>query len=198
MPMPMPMPAPMHTAMTALLPGWVRVVWIVALAAVAVLHIWHGATTPGQPRWWHSAHTAMALGMIGMYATDPMRQRGLYYVLEVLFAGIAVALLVTAVVVRRRERVPNPLWVVTAVDSAAMSYMAAVMVSPSAVPVVLTWVVVAYLACNTLAWLLDLWDRALASRGPSVGLPGHNTLDIRLSLTVMAASMAYMLAAMTG
>ncbi len=195
--MPGPMPMPMPTTMLTLLPGWVRVLWIVALAVVAVLHIWHGATTPAQPRWWHGAHTAMALGMIGMYAADPMRQRGLYDVLEVLFAVVAVALVVTAVVVRRRERVLNPLWVVTAVDSAAMSYMAAVMLSPSAVPAAVTWVVVAYLAFDTLAWLLDLWGRALASRDRSVGLSGHNTLDIRLSLAVMAASMAYMLAAMT-
>jgi Domain of unknown function (DUF5134) len=188
---------PMHTTMTSLLPGWVRLVWVVALGVMAVLHIWHGATTSGQARWWHGAHTAMALGMIGMYAAGPMRQRALDNALEVLFAVIAVVLVVTAVVVRRRERVLNPLWVVTAVDSAAMSYLAAVMLSPSAVPAAVTWVVVAYLACDTLAWLLDLWDRALASRGPSVGLSGHNTLDIRLSLAVMAASMAYMLAAMT-
>ena len=192
-----PMPMPMPTTMTTLLPGWVRVLWVVALGVVAVLHIWHGATTSGQARWWHGAHTAMALGMISMYAADPMRQRGLYDALEVLFAVIAVALVVTSVVVGRRERVLNPLWVVAAVDSAAMSYMAAVMLSPSAVPAAVTWVVVAYLACDSLAWLLGLWDRALASRGPSVGLSGHNTLDIRLSLAVMAASMAYMLAAMT-
>jgi Domain of unknown function (DUF5134) len=191
----MPMPVPMHS-MTTLLPGWVRVVWVVALAVVAVLHIWHGATMSGQARWWHSVHTAMALGMIGMYATDPMRQRGLYYMLAVLFAVIAVALAVTAIVVRRRERVLNPLWVVTAVDSAAMSYMAAVMLSPSAVPAAVTWVVVAYLACDALAWLLGVWDRAVVSRGPSVALSGHNTLDITLTLAVMAASMAYMLAAM--
>ena len=195
-----PMPMPMHTTMTTLLPGWVRVLWIVALAVVAVLHIWHGARVPGQPRWWHSAHIAMALGMIGMYATDPMRQRALYYMLEALFAIIAVALAITAVVVRSRERVLNPLWVVTAVDSAAMSYMAAIMLSPSAVPAAVTWVVVAYLAGDALAWLLDLWDRTVISRDRSIGsieLSGHSTLDIRLTLAVMAASMAYMLAAMT-
>jgi hypothetical protein len=65
-----PMPAPstaghMHTM--SMLPGWVRLVWVIALAVAAAVHIWHSATMTGQPRWWHGAHTLMALGMIAMY-----------------------------------------------------------------------------------------------------------------------------------
>lgn len=189
------MPGQMHATMS-MLPGWVRLVWVLALAVVAVVHIWHCATMTGQLRWWHGAHTAMAVGMLAMYAADPMRQRGLDRTLVVVFALLTVAIAAATVLVRRREGRLNPVWAATGVDTAAMTYMAAVMAWPSTLPVVVSWIVVAYLGCQVFAWLFGGWDRALAGRRSSLGLSGPNSLDIRLTLAVMAASMAYMLAAM--
>jgi hypothetical protein len=190
-------PMPDHVdSMMSLLPGWVRLVWVIAMAVVAVVHIWHGATMAGQPRWWHAAHTAMAVGMLAMYAADPMRQRGLDRAFILIFAIITLAIAAATVLLCRREDRPNPLWVATGVDTAAMMYMATVMASPSTAPRVVTWIVVAYLVCQTFAWLLGLWDRVLAHR-PSLGLADRISIDIRISLAVMAAGMAYMLAAMT-
>lgn len=193
MPM-MPLPA---TAMTmSLLPWWPRLLWTLALMLVALLHVWHAYAQPGQGRWWHSTHIAMALGMAAMYAADPMDQRALDHTLAVIFGILTLVLLVATVLIRQREHVLNPRWVATAVDTAAMTYMAVLMPSPSDVPAAITWIVVGYLGVETLAWLSGLWDRLPASRSTAIGLSGHDGIDVRISLAVMTASMAYMLAAM--
>jgi Domain of unknown function (DUF5134) len=194
-PMPGP-PMPQHMdSMMPMLPGWVRLVWVLALAVVAVIHIWHSATMAGQSRWWHGAHTLMAVGMLAMYGPDLLRQRVLDHALVVVFAVVTAVIAAGTASVGRREGRLNPLWAATGVQTAAMIYMAVVMASPSTLPAALTWIVVAYLGCETLAWLLGLWDRVLARRRASLGLSGPNGVDIRVTLALMAASMAYMLAA---
>ncbi|MGF6882947.1 hypothetical protein ABIA39_001889 [Nocardia sp. GAS34] len=140
----------------SMLPGWVRVLWTIALLAVALLHVRHAAEAPGQARWWHGTHVVMSLAMAAMYAVDPMRQHLLDRWLATLFAALTVAL-----------------------------------------PRVITWVVVAYLGAATLAWLFRLWDRAHRAH-PTAGLIGHDSLDVRISLAVMTAAMADMLASMLG
>ncbi|MFZ0121089.1 MAG: hypothetical protein WAN20_02855 [Pseudonocardiaceae bacterium] len=210
-----------------LLPQWLRIMWAVALAGVLVLHVWHAWSRPGQPRWWHIGHIIMALGMMGMYLLG-MAHPGLYRAGVALFAVMTVALATTAVVFRRREHVLNPLWVASAVDTLAMTYM---LLPYAAQPAGVRWIFIAYLACQILAWALGLWDRVAvlqpalppilpvpttgvtASTGrvqavapataiPAqsgdrvVGLTAHCTPAIRVSLAVMAASMAYMLAVM--
>jgi hypothetical protein len=210
-----------------LLPQWLRIVWAVALTGVLLLHLWHAWYIPGQPRWWHTGHIIMALGMMGMYLLG-MAHSGLYRAGVALFAIMTLALVTTAVVFRRQERVLNPLWMASAVDMLAMTYM---LLPPAAQPAGVRWVFVAYLACQALAWALDIWDRvpvlqpappppapvpasrATATTGriqavaPATTIPGqsggrvlgltaHCTPAIRISLTVMAASMAYMLAVM--
>jgi hypothetical protein len=219
---------PMGPAMSMpLLPQWLRIVWAVALAGVLLVHVWHAWSVPGQPRWWHIGHIIMALGMMGMYLVG-MAHTGLSRAGVVLFAVMTAALATTAVVFRRRERVLNPLWVASAVDTLAMTYM---LLPPAAQPTGVRWVFIAYLACQTLAWALGLWDRvpvfqpAPSALGPVpatratattgrvqavatamaipaqsgdrvLGLTAHCTPAIRVSLAVMAASMAYMLAVM--
>lgn len=208
-----------------LLPQWLRIMWAVALAGVALLHVWHVWSIPGQPRWWHGGHIIMALGMMGMYLLG-MSHPSLYWVGVVLFAVLTVALGTTAVVFRRREGVLNLLWVASGVDMLAMTYM---LLPLAAQPADVSWVFVTYLACQMLAWTLGLWDRApmlqpaaaasVASAPATtptsrvgqalrpaptvpgsgdrvVGLTAHCTPAIRVSLAVMAASMAYMLAVM--
>jgi hypothetical protein len=88
----------------------------------------------------------------------------------------------------------------------AMSYM----LVPSARPWPLTYLFVAYLAVQTVAWALGWWQRfpvlRTAGAGPdmidstgqgrAVALTAHSTRTVPVSLAVMAAGMAYMLVAM--
>ena len=212
-----PMPGPMDSMMNmSLLPVWVRAAWAVALVAVALVHVWHARSMSGQPRWWHILHVLMSVGMLAMYAD--MHQRGLNWLIAVVFAAAAAALAVTIGVLRGRERSLNPLWVATTIDMLAMVYMGVIMLPSVRGPATLTWVFVVYLAGQTLAWAGGLWDRFPALRPaaagaavrvggessnalaaptrPTVGLTAHVSIDIRISLAAMAASMAYMLAAL--
>jgi hypothetical protein len=212
-----PMPGPMDSMMNmSLLPVWVWAAWAVALVAVALVHVRHARSMSGQPRWWHIVHVLMSVGMLAMYAD--MHQRALNWLIAVVFAAAAVALAVTIGVLRGRERSLNPLWVATTIDVLAMVYMGVIMRPSVRGPATLTWVFVVDLVGQTLAWAGGLWDRvpvlrraaagaavrvdgessnALAAPArPSVGLTAHVSIDIRISLAVMAASMAYMLAAL--
>jgi hypothetical protein len=210
-----PMPGPLDSMMNmSLLPVWVRAAWAVALVAVALVHVWHARSMSGQPRWWHIVHVLMSVGMFAMYAD--IHQRGLNWLIAVVFAAAVVALAVTIGVLRGRKRSLNPLWVATTIDMLAMVYMGVIMLPSVRGPATLTWVFVVYLAGQTLAWAGGLWDRVPALRPaaapvgvggessnasvapmrPTVGLTAHVSIDIHISLAAMAASMAYMLAAL--
>ncbi|MDR7303699.1 DUF5134 domain-containing protein [Haloactinomyces albus] len=215
-----------------LLPMWLRIVWVVALCGVIVTHVGHAVAMPGQRRWWHVGHTAMAAGMALMYLLPRMQHPALYRAGLVLFVLIMVAEAAATAVFRRREGMLNPLWLLSAVDMFAMAYM---LLAPAARPVWLTWVLVAYLGGQVLGWAFGLWDRLPvfarglpatvapgdsptaverthrhehavtpladdpapeAAPGPVVGLTAHSTVAVRVTLAVMAAGMAYMLAIM--
>lgn len=155
-----------------LLPSWLRVVWIVALCAVIVLHIAHAWAMPGQRRWWHLGHTAMAAGMALMYALPRMQYTGLYRAGLVLFAVITVATAVTTVVFRWREGRANPLWALSTIDMLAMTYMLA---PPETRPDWVNYAVAGYLAVQTVAWLFGLWDRLPVFRVPVAAGNGTRT-----------------------
>lgn len=218
-----------------LLPTWLRVVWVVALGAVVVLHVGHAWAMPGQRRWWHVGHTAMAVGMALMYALPRMLFPGLYRVGLVLFALLTVTVAAVTVALRRHESTLNPLWVFSAVEMLVMTYM---LLPPSVTPSWLTYLLIGYLSVQIVGWAFGLWDRlpvfrrpvlagsapdtgatidtlvrdtdggerspALlpadphpeASTGPVVGLTAHSSAAVHVTLAVMAASMAYMLAVM--
>jgi hypothetical protein len=204
---------------TSLLPMWLRVGWAVALGAVTLVHIWHAGARPGQTRWWHAGHALMALGMMAMYLLGRTAHPGLSRLGVMLFGACSAALAVTALVVRRRDGVLNRLWVAAAADTLAMTYMLA----PTHAAVV-SLVLLVYLFCQTLAWALGLWTRTVvplptpasaaiasepaaassaavavtspAAANRAVGLAVHDGPAVRISLAVMAAAMAYMLAAM--
>ncbi|MGH3571972.1 MAG: hypothetical protein ACRDUW_09120 [Pseudonocardiaceae bacterium] len=207
-----------------LLPQWLRIVWALALAGVVGLHASHAWTLPGQRRWWHTGHIIMALGMIGMYLLG-MTHPGLSRAGVVLFAVATLAVATTAVVVGRREAALNPLWVASAVDMLVMTYMllppAARPAGVSWVLVgylacqVLAWAlglwdhVPVLPAPATLAPVRVTTPATeqghapppatiipVRSRDQVLGLTAHCTPAIRVSLAVMAASMAYMLAVM--
>lgn len=208
-----------------LLPQWLRIVWALALAGVVGLHTGHAWTRPGQGRWWHTGHIIMALGMIGMYLLG-MTYPGLSRAGVVLFAVLTLAVAATAVVVGRREAVLNPLWVASAVDTLVMTYMLLPAAArPAGVSWVLVgylacqvlawalglWDHVAVLqpapaasapmpvttpATEQVHAPAPATTNPARSRNRVLGLTAHCTPGIRVSLAVMAASMAYMLAVM--
>lgn len=192
-----------------LLPSWLRLVWAAALCAVLVLHLVHAWAMTGQRRWWHAGHTLMAAGMTLMYLLPAMTHRPLYTAGTVLFAALTVTLAGATAAFRHREGVLNPLWVTSAADMLVMGYM---MLPATARPGWLTSVLVGYLTIQVVVWALGLWDRAPAFRSPAPAvldvpantsgaggvatMTAHSAPTVRISLAVMAASMAYMLVAM--
>lgn len=196
------------------LPEWVRVVWAVLLLAAVVAHATHVRVMSGQRRWWHVAHTAMAAAMMLMYLVPPMSAPMPYRVGLVVFACAATAIAVGTVLLRRREGTTNPLWVASGVDMLAMTYMLLPMGSHIAV---VSYGFVGYLVASALAWVGGLWKRAPAFRQPlavsvggepvttlevpsgsgrALGLTAESSADVPVTLAVMAAGMAYMLAVM--
>lgn len=203
-----------------LLPEWLRFGWAVALVAVIVTHVWHGYCTPGQHRWWHAGHVLTAAGMVVMYLPGSMAQPDLSLGGMGLFGGVAAITAGATAVLRHREGVLNPLWVVSAVDMLIMAYM---WLPPATRPSVLDYALAGYLGCQLLAWSLGLWERvpvvarstspasavptmaragkagqaphAATPPAPSaaIGLIVHHAPVVQASLAVMAASMSYML-----
>jgi hypothetical protein len=216
---------------TGLLPSWLRIVWAAALAGVVVVHAGHAASMPGQRRWWHLTHIVMAIGMALMYLLPRIPYAALYSAGLGLFAVSTFAVVTATVVARSREGAVNPIWVVTALDYLAMTYM---QIDPGLRPDWLSYLFVAYLASDIVAWCARLFDRFAVFSHPAVTVPavavapggpgptmaaeqnpslsgpvllsahatpgsgtaGHSDLSVRITLAVMAASMAYMLAVM--
>jgi hypothetical protein len=209
-----------------LLPSWLRIVWAAALAGVVVVHAWHALLMPGQRRWWHLTHIVMAVGMALMYLLPRIPYAALYSAGLGLFAVIALVVVTATVVARSREGAVNPIWVATALDYLAMTYM---LINPGLRPDWLSYLFVAYLASEIVAWCARLFDRLPVFSHPAVGVApggpgpvkaveqnpsrrgpvllsahatpgsgtaGHSDLSVGITLAVMAASMAYMLAVM--
>ncbi|MFC7339899.1 hypothetical protein [Saccharopolyspora griseoalba] len=147
-------------------PEWVRLLWVVALVGVLATHLWHAWVMPGQPRWWHVGHAATAVAMIAMYSLPHVQHHELYRGGFLLFALAAVAEAGTAVLLRLREGMFNPLWLISTADKMAMTYM---MSSPVVRPAVLTGALTAYLVAQAVAWALALWDRVPVLRGARAG-----------------------------
>ncbi|WP_116049730.1 DUF5134 domain-containing protein [Amycolatopsis palatopharyngis] len=197
-----------------LLPDWLRLVWTLLLAGVAVVHIGHVWTMSGQRQWWHVSHTVMAAAMVVMYLQPHSESPRMYEVGLVVFALLSVGLAAIVVSLRRREQALNPLWVSVVVDLLAMTYM---FVPAASRPAPLTSLLVLYLGVQAIAWTTGLWSRVALVRGavPAVaeagaaggaaapdgagqtfGLYATSALDVRLTLALMAAGMVYMLVVM--
>lgn len=202
----------------ALLPGWLRAAWTIVLCAVVVLHAGHAWHARGAGRRWHAVHIVMALAMIAMYTT-PARA-GLAWAQVVIFAVVAVASGMAAA--RRRstaavggETVHGRLWVwawaAAAADSAAMCLMLVQSVHPI-VPVLvlpLNYLAVVYLCVEMALWVrgASVAVKVPAPQAvPTEATPRHEpmteehgvSLPVRLTLTAMSASMAWMVIAMLG
>ncbi len=191
---------------TNILPNWLAVLWTLAFVAVFIVHARHVAETHGERRFWHCGHVLMALGMAFMYAPGSIDHfnipGGFWPLLFASASGVVVAWILARAL---NGGDVNALWVVLAVDLAAMAYM----FSPSGYAAPLTWLLVAYFAVQAVLWATDSYrklDDRVIIRG--VGVNPDGTLvasaagrlvcerDLRASMTVMTLGMAYMFAAM--
>lgn len=185
----------MHAAM---LPAWLRIVWIVASCVVAAVHLPHLLVMRGQHRYWHVGHVLMAAGMAYMYLPHSAQlipnQGGM-----ALFATAAAGAIVAAVVFRIRDGFLNPLWILITAEMAVMVYMFLPMNAHSPL---LSSLLAVYLAGIGIAWALGWWDRHyLSERRPAavqtMSVSARPTAPaLRGSLVTMAGAMAYMLVAM--
>lgn len=201
-----------HSVMTmTLVPRWLAVAWAIVFAAIFVVHIGHARNVRGQARWWHASHVVMATAMATMYLEPQGGHAELYSAGIAPFAALAVALVGAALYFGSRERVINPLWVVSAIDMAAMVVMLVPMNERSAA---VSYGLVAYFAVQALAWSTGVYDRIPAvvrtrvsmlatepampatTTGATVGFTAHATVTMRVTLAGMAAGMGYMLLAM--
>lgn len=185
-----------------LLPLWVSVIWIVALAIALVFHCGHLIHMGGQHRGFHSAHVVMLLGMLYMYAAmtfgwDWFPRQVWMWIYVTTSAAIILWMLV-----RFWQRRPfSYLWILVLVQQAAMVYMWVPMIDWISW---LTYALVAYFALETIAWLTGLCNDVRYDHRLAVG-PGDSLLVVPLgyrsafgniSMVAMGASMGYMFAVM--
>jgi len=192
---------------TNILPPWLAVLWTLAFIALVVIHVRHLIDSEGQQRIWHSGHVLMALGMVFMFAPASID----YFKIPSGFWQLALsngslAALAWMLYESLARRAVNVLWLVMAIDLAAMAYMW----SPEGLQAPLTWLLVAYFLAQSLLWLTDrmrdidhktLWGGWLSvTPGGAIAASAAEPLvcfrDLRISMFVMTLGMAYMFAAM--
>jgi hypothetical protein len=191
---------------TNILPNWLAVIWTLVFIVIIVVHARHVMQTHGERRFWHSGHVLMATGMAFMYAPGSLDHFGIpggfWPLLFANACGIVIAWILAKTLYGQAV---NGLWVVLAVDMAAMVYMW----SPTGWVAPITWLLVAYFALQTVLWATDRYrqlDDRLVVRGIGVNPDGtvaataaHPLVcerDLRLSMSAMTLGMAYMFAAM--
>lgn len=181
--------APMHGGMShgvampmLMLPTWVQIAGVVLFLVVAALHVRHALGKLLWTRVWHGAHELMAFGMIAMLV--PAISSAVSGPLGTgLFGLAAVLALVRAGFESVRAR--RWLWVLTAVDLAAMAYMFAMPMLPW-----VTWLLASWLLVQAAGWAVRFLVPV------EEGGQDHGDLPLRLSLVAMDLGMVAMLAAM--
>jgi len=189
-----------------ILPDWLAIVWALVFVAVLVTHARHVLESRGQRQFWHSGHVLMAVGMIFMFAPASIDHFDIptgFWQLAFANAAAIVAAWILAKALTRQA--VNVLWIVIAIDLAAMVYMW----SPSGFQSPITWLLVAYFAAQAFLWASNLMRGAdgielgrrfsVGSGGAIAATAAHPLVcdrDLRVSLGVMTFGMAYMLAAM--
>jgi hypothetical protein len=140
----------------------------------------------------------MLVSMLYMYAMMEFGWHWLSATLQSWVFGLTTIAIAIWMILRVVQRRPfSWLWILALIMQAAMAYMWL----PQWIPA-LTWVLVAYYSLEALAWLAGRIDD---TKGASAGGPGdrtgyvslaHPSLTANVSMAIMAASMAYMFAAM--
>jgi len=192
---------------TDILPEWLAVIWTLVFIAIIVDHTLHLRDTHGQRRLWHSGHVLTAFGMAFMFAPSSIDHfnipSGFW---QLAFASSALAVVGWMLTQAMERRAINVLWLLMAIELAAMAYMW----SPSGFQAPITWLLVAYFVAQSLLWatsrMRDLDHRTLRSVGFSITPGGAVAIsaaeplvcfrDLRVSMFAMTFGMAYMFAAM--
>jgi hypothetical protein len=194
-----------HT--TNILPNWLAVLWMLVFFVIVAVHGRHVLESQGQRRYWHSCHVFMALGMAFMYAPGSVDYFNIptgFWSLA--FANGAIAIVLWILVQTFAGRGTNLLWLLVALDLAAMAYMW----SPTGFQAPITWLLVAYFLGQTALWatdrMRDFDERTILGGAVSVTPEGALTAsvaeplicykDLRVSMSAMTLGMAYMFAAM--
>ncbi|HTO79794.1 MAG TPA: DUF5134 domain-containing protein [Methylocystis sp.] len=174
--------------------------WLTALAVVLLFHCSHLLGMRGEPRWYHSAHAVMLLGMLYMFAGTAFR---LHLVpprtWTLVYLAASAVILSWMLIKLARKRPLKKLWVAAFIQQVAMIYMWA----PMGVWLpLLTYGFVLYFSVELIAWLtnacsklepLAAWEAHSRHAGGSLE-PRSIFGDVCMS--IMAASMAYMFVAM--
>jgi hypothetical protein len=190
-----------------ILPAWLAVLWTLVFIAIVVIHVLHLRDSGGQRRLWHSGHVLMAFGMAFMFAPTAIDHFGIpsgFW--QIAFATSALAILAWMLAQATERRPINVLWLMMAIDLAAMAYMW----SPSGFQAPITWLLVAYFLAQSLLWITDRMrdvDHKTLGGGSFSITPGGTVAisaaeplvcfrDLRGSMFAMTLGMAYMFAAM--
>jgi hypothetical protein len=192
---------------TNILPEWLSVIWTLVFLAVVVIHARHVLETSGERQVWHCCHVLMALGMLFMFAPPSLDHFGIPATFwQLVFANAAGAVVFWTLVRLSSGGTVNRLWIVIAIDFAAMVYMW----SPTGFVPSITWILVAYFTAQAFLWVTNRYrkldGRPLMRAGFVVNADGTVAAtavapllcerDLRVSMSAMTLGMAYMLAAM--
>lgn len=174
-----------------LLPLWLQAVFLIALCAVAAWSLIEVAMLRGTRQIVAGLHVLVAAGMVDMFAPwvgDPGRAR----FWQIAFgAATIVALLGMLAASARRRDLLGP-WGLTALDTAAMTWMF-LLFDTSWAP--LTYVLVGVYALLTVAWVhgaLDLTHRPICADLPAISKQLTAARMARSTQALMSASMAWM------
>jgi hypothetical protein len=190
-----------------ILPAWLAVIWTLLFIAILVTHVRHALASGGQRRFWHSGHVLMAAGMAFMFAPASINHfdvpTGFW---QLAFANGSLAVLAWLLSWWAVRSAINVLWLVMALDQAAMVYMW----SAGSLQAPITWLLVAYFLAQGVLWGSDRMrsvdHKTLWGSGASITPDGAVVMtaaeplvcfrDLRASMLTMTVGMAYMLAAM--
>jgi hypothetical protein len=195
---------------TNILPSWLAVILTLVFLAIVVIHARHVIETHRDRKLWHSGHVLMAAGMLFMYAPASLDHFGIPSTFwQLAFANASAAIVLWLIAQTLSGRAVNRLWLVMAIDLAAMVYMW----SPNGFVAPITWILVAYFTYQAYLWVTDRYraadehplisprllvnaDGTLTASGATAVAPLICERDLRGSMFAMTLGMAYMFAAM--
>ena len=190
-----------------LLPEWLRLVWVAIYAVIVIVHLRHAVVMGGQLRAWHTGHILMALGMSWMFLPGGIITLPTT-VGEVVFALSALAISCWVIGTTASRRRLDFLWLILLLDMLGMVYMFAF---PQVAFAPLTYLCTIYFATEMGSWLVRIFDRldrqqwvlpsfaGVATRVLKTDarpLVEANSIEMCITLGLMAAGMAYMFLAM--
>jgi hypothetical protein len=192
---------------TNILPEWLAVIWTLVFIAIIVVEVRRLLDSTGQRRLWHAALVLLAFGMAFMFAPASIDHfnipSGFW---QLAFANGALGILAWMLAQALAGRAINVLWLLTAIDLAALAYMW----SPGGLQGPITWLLVAYFAAQSLLWagnrMRSVDRETLLAGGVSLtpdgalaataAVPLIGSRDLRLPMFAMTLGIAYMFAAM--